>query len=387
MEVNGTRSREFFLKEGPPQGSAISPLLFLIFINDIRTDLHPDTIASLFADDTSIGRHGSQQDSLKNLLQEEVDKILEWADRWKMKINKDKTKALVISSSNADTSWDIGLRADDEVMETVNEFKFLGVTIDSGLRFNNHIKRIVDKCKNRVNIIKCMLWKDWGNSLEIQRTLYLQFIRSCLEYASSSWSPWISDTGLAKLERVQHESLRAATGLARTCQVDFLHLEANVEPLGSRFKKLDTIMYDKYARLPPSDSRKVLLENKNPPRLKTRHGWRHKTIENVNNTIKRDITSPPTPPWRSQPRLEVQYIQFVGRKADHKPEHLKQITMEKIQSMEPNLTIYTDGSTSGEQENGRVGVTIWNSNDNVLEEISQPSNGYAITKFHPTKQY
>ena len=98
-------------------------------------------------------------------------------------------------------------------------------------------------------------------------------------------------------------------------------------------------MYDKYARLPPSDSRKVLLENKNPPRLKTRHGWRHKTIGNVNNTIKRDITSPPTPPWRSQPRLEVQYIQFVGRKADHKPEHLKQITMEKIQSMEPSLTI------------------------------------------------
>ena len=76
VEVNGTRSKEFILKEGLPQGSAISLLLFLIFINDIGTDLHPDTIASLFADDTSIGRHGSQ-DSLKNLLQEEVDKILE----------------------------------------------------------------------------------------------------------------------------------------------------------------------------------------------------------------------------------------------------------------------------------------------------------------------
>ena len=41
--------------------------------------------------------------------------------------------------------------------------------------------------------------------------------------------------------------------------------------------------------------------------------------------------------------------------------------------MEPNLTIYTDGSTSGEQENGGAGVTIWDSNDNVLEEISQPA--------------
>ena len=89
----------------------------------------------------------------------------------------------------------------------------------------------------------------------------------------------------------------------------------------------------------------------------------------------------------------------------HKPEHLKQIMMEKIQSMEPNLTIYTHGSTSEEQENGGAGVTIWDSNDNLLGEISVPAgalcssytgecvalleaiNGYAITKFHPTKQY
>ena len=40
VEVNGTRSKQFILKEGLPQGSAISPLLFIIFINDIGEDLH-----------------------------------------------------------------------------------------------------------------------------------------------------------------------------------------------------------------------------------------------------------------------------------------------------------------------------------------------------------
>ena len=52
VEFNGTRSKAFRLDQGLPQGSCISPLLFLIFINDIDVDLHPDTIASLFADDT-----------------------------------------------------------------------------------------------------------------------------------------------------------------------------------------------------------------------------------------------------------------------------------------------------------------------------------------------
>ena len=135
VEVNGARSKSFILKEVLQQGSA--PLLFLIFINDIDVDLHDETIASLFADDTSIGRHGGQEDKLKNLMQSEVNKILEWAKRWKMKINADKMKAMVISSKNADQKWNIGLTKDGKELETTDEFKFLGVTINNGLNLQD----------------------------------------------------------------------------------------------------------------------------------------------------------------------------------------------------------------------------------------------------------
>ena len=52
--INGVKSNKFRLNEGLPQGSCISTLLFLLFINDIDTELHPDTLVSLFADDTAI---------------------------------------------------------------------------------------------------------------------------------------------------------------------------------------------------------------------------------------------------------------------------------------------------------------------------------------------
>ena len=49
-------------------------------------------------------------------------------------------------------------------------------------------------------------------------------------------------------------------------------------------------------------------------------------------------------------QLEVQYVELTKKKSEYRPEQLKQITLEKIDSIKANLTIYTDGSTSGNQE-------------------------------------
>ena len=51
VDVNGSKSKMFYLNEGLPQGSAISPLLFLIFIDDIDKELSQHTGRSLYADD------------------------------------------------------------------------------------------------------------------------------------------------------------------------------------------------------------------------------------------------------------------------------------------------------------------------------------------------
>ena len=159
-------------------------------------------------------------------------------------VNADKTKALIISTSSKDNNWNAELKAQDTPIDVTDKYKFLGVTIDNQLRFTDHTNRLIRKNKKRVNILKCMTWKTWGNSLETQRKLYLQYVRSCLEYGSSSWSPWIPNTKKKKLETVQNEALRSAAGLAKTCPVDFLRLETNVEPLADRYKKNDEILWD-----------------------------------------------------------------------------------------------------------------------------------------------
>ena len=208
------KSGNFRLDQGFPQGSSISPLFFLIFINDIDADQNADTTASLFADETATGMHdGKIRGSNRVLMQGEINKNLGWTEKWKMSVNAGKTKTIIFCTPKADTEFDPSFTANGQLISLVGDYPFLGIDVDTGLRFITHINKIVAKCRKRVNIIKCLSSKDWGNSLEAQRTLYLTYIRVALEYDSSSWSPWCADSNIKKLLSFQNVALRSIAGL------------------------------------------------------------------------------------------------------------------------------------------------------------------------------
>ena len=193
--INGVKSNKFRLNEGLPQGSCISPLLFLLFINDIDTELHPDTLVSLFADDTAIWcQTGRNLNENIKQMQEEINKIWNWAKKWKMKINESKTKTLIISTKADDYKRDPGLKLNGKDVAPVEIYKFLGIQADNGIRFNKCVNDNVKKNLEKVNIMRCLGGKDWGQTMESQKSVYMGYIRSCLENASSSRWPWISKT-------------------------------------------------------------------------------------------------------------------------------------------------------------------------------------------------
>ena len=190
-----------------------------------------------------------------------------------MKINESKTKALVISTKPADISCDPGLKLNGKEVQAVECYKFLGIQADNGIRFKKTVNDSVKKNTERVNIMRCLATKEWGQSLESQRATYMTYIRSCLEYGSPSWWSWIPKTSQERLDRVQNTALRATAGLSKGCPVDFLRLETGVEPLHLRMKKNDAITLDKYQRIPDKGPRKQTLERAVKPRLKTRLVW------------------------------------------------------------------------------------------------------------------
>ena len=376
VEVNNTKSKEFTLKEGLPQGSSISPLLFLIFINDLPVDLDLTTSASLFADDTSTWRRdGKVRGSDRVMTQTEVDKITGWAKTWKMKVNGSKTKAMVASTSRKDRNWNPELEADGAPIELVQDYKFLGVKVSADLTFRSHVETVVDRCRKRNRVLKCMGTKKWGCSLETQRTIYVQYIRPALEYASPSWVPWISKTDVKKLQTVQNEALRSIADLALTCPVDFLHLETGIDPLQDRFRKNNEMARERHLRMAENDARRQQMEKKATVKLKTRQGLRHATRDYpAEANFERATTRSCLPPWRGT-KLKFDRVPLEKKKEEYSEEELRRRTEEKIEGLEVEAILYTDGSTSGTQENGGAGLYVQR-RDGTEEKMSWAAGRY-----------
>ena len=95
--VNGKLSTRAGISSGMPQGSVIGPILFVIFINDL-TD-YITCIANIFANDTKLF-HGISSHENCLQLQDDLNRLVNWYQKWQMGCNEAKCNVLHLSSTN-----------------------------------------------------------------------------------------------------------------------------------------------------------------------------------------------------------------------------------------------------------------------------------------------
>ena len=212
VKINNCISNTLPVRSGIPQGTVLGPLLFIIYVNDLPEVCKFLCSIFLFADDAKlykeIGRY-SDFDTLASAFHN----FLVWCDKWCLKLNVSKCKVLSIcsrSGSNYDFKFDIPYNNGSVHLDFVDNFKDLGVTIDSNLSFKEHIINKTNKAFAMLGIIR----RTFDNiGKDIFLLLYKSLVRSHLEYGHSIWNP--HHMGLIReIESVQ----KRATKLVPACR-------------------------------------------------------------------------------------------------------------------------------------------------------------------------
>ena len=171
---------------GVPQGTVLGPLLFLAYINDLP-EVTKSLNARIFADDTLLFRPiTNQHDS--DLLQQDLSALEEWEKMWQMDFNVSKCSVIHILPSKRKHVIDSSYTLHGQTLETVEESKYLGVTISDNLTWTRHTENVTGKGNKTLGFLR-RNFKDC--TTQVKSATYTTMVRPTLEYATTVWDPYL----------------------------------------------------------------------------------------------------------------------------------------------------------------------------------------------------
>ena len=227
VHQNSAISNKIELKAGTPQGSALSPLLFIFYVNDTPKP-PPGVLISKFADDMAAWTIQKQEKRAEKLIQKHLDSPSEWCNKWKIKLNPSKTQVGLFTNSN--NTKEITLNLGRVPLTVSNEIKFLGLTFDRKLTWRHHIDNVRHRMWLRINAIKAISGRNLGMQSKTLIHLYKMWIRPIALYGPPAYYS-AAKTHINKIQVIQNSALRIALRRTRRTHIEDLHQEGSLTPL------------------------------------------------------------------------------------------------------------------------------------------------------------
>jgi len=239
VRVGGSLSESLELENGTPQGSVISPLLFIIMMDGCpvaRDRLGPRL--SLFADDASVYQSGFHLPTITNNIQLHINKIQAWCDTVGFKIST--TKTVCVLFTRMVNIKPIPITLNGQTLQYVPTAKFLGMIFDSKLQWTHHIKYIEEKSSKRLNLMRAVAGQSWGAGKRVLLTLYKALILSLLDYGCQAMGN-ASIANISKFTIIQNKALMIINGAMKGTPIMALEIESGVLPLPLRREALSLV--------------------------------------------------------------------------------------------------------------------------------------------------
>ena len=189
----------------------------------------PTTISNKFAyaDDLALATQGTDPTGISNTLLKDFYVMATYFSYWCLRLNPVKTTVTAFHLNNhmADaclnvTALGIPVRNEDHPV-------YLGVTLDRSLTYRQHITKLANKAKSRVNIITKLAVTNWGSKATLIRTASLALVYSASEYCSPTWS---QSSHVKKIDMILNKTMRTITETLQPTPLPWLPVLSNITP-------------------------------------------------------------------------------------------------------------------------------------------------------------
>ena len=348
VHFNGVDSRSRDMRQGLPQGSVLSPVLFLFYINELARKLPNSNLNALFADDVSVLATRRSLEEAEAATQQSVDMVVSWAKEAKLRLNAGKSEAATFTTKSNEAGWKPKIEVEGEAISHVSTPRLLGVILDRNLFFGPHVDTVTNRMATKTKIIAAVANTEWGWRKQYLVRLYTAFIDSIWKYAGFAWLASAAKSHILRLERAQNRALRMVTGQHMATPVEALRQECGLPGIDTEIKRILAKSAEKAVRLTDDHPRKIAFSSGVRQTIK-RKNWRAEATRlqqllPQEITPRVDIRNYDTEPWLEAKCLQVcPELEGVVSRLD-RDEIKREAAMRRIRQVAADRVIYTDGS-------------------------------------------
>ena len=227
---------------GIPQGSPLSPILFLFFISGLLEkflDPGSDVLGFGFVDDTNLLTWGDSAEDNCRRLNAAHSQCAAWASEHGAKFAPDKYQLIHFTRRRRHACEDLTSTIqinNHQVQVQDKAIRVLGVWLDPKLTWKEHITQAARKGLAASEALARLATATWGPSARNSRLLYTAVVRPTILYGSQEWSMRHDGRALAKataapIHKVQNECLRRVVGAYKRTPRAAVEREAQVMPI------------------------------------------------------------------------------------------------------------------------------------------------------------